>query len=139
MERCFFNERDIILDVPFDVEEVEHALKCLKLKRSGGPDNVLPEHLRYCGPVCMNWLCKVYNSICDLELIPDCFKHGIIVPAFKGKGKDPLLVNSYRGIILTSVFAKVLEHPAESNEQHSVRFRGYAANTDSIQKECGMF
>ena len=110
MERCSFNERDIILDVPFDVEEVEHALKCLKLKRSGGPDNLLPEHLRYCGPVCTNWLCKVYNSICDLELIPDCFKHGIIVPAFKGKGKDPLLVNSYRGITLTSVFAKVQEN-----------------------------
>ena len=94
MERCSFNERDIIFDVPFDVEEMEHALKCLKLKRSGGPDNLLPEHRRYCGPVCTTWLCKVYNSICDLELIPDCFKHGIIVPAFKGKGKDLLLVNS---------------------------------------------
>ena len=51
----------------------------------------------------------MYNSICDLEQIPDCFKHGIIVPAFKGKGRDPLLVNSYRGITLTSVLAKVLE------------------------------
>ena len=87
---------------------MEHALKCLKLKRSVGPDNILPEHLRYCGPVCMKCLCKVYNSICDLELIPDCFKHGIIVPAFKGKGK--LLVNSYRGITITSVLAKVLEN-----------------------------
>ena len=48
MECCSFN------DVPFDVEEVEHALKCLKLKRSGGPDNLLPEHLSYCGPVCTN-------------------------------------------------------------------------------------
>ena len=109
MECCSFNESDSILDVPFDVEEVEHAFKCLNLKRSGGPDNLLPEHLRYCGPICMNWLCKVYNSICDLEQIPDCFKHGIIVPAFKGKGRDPLLVNSYRGITLTSVLAKVLE------------------------------
>ena len=52
----------------------------------------------------------MYNNICDLELIPDCFKPGIIVPAFKGKGKDPLLVNSYRGITLTSVFATVLEN-----------------------------
>ena len=88
---------------------MEHALKCLKLERSGGPDNLSPEHLRFCGPVCTNWLCKAYNSICDLEQIPDCFKHGIIVPAFKGKGRDPLHVNSYRGITLTSVLAKVLE------------------------------
>ena len=110
MERCSFNERDIILDVPFDVEEVEHALKCLKFKRSGGPDNLLPEHLRYCGPALYKLALQGVNSICDLELIPDCFKHGIIVPAFKGKCKDPLLVNSYRGITLTTVFAKVLEN-----------------------------
>ena len=109
MERRSFNDNDNVLDVPFDVEEVGHAVNRLKLRRSGGPDNLSPEHIRYCGPVCLNWLCKVYNSICDLEQIPDCFKHGIIVPAFKGKGKDPLLVNSYRGISLTSVFAKVLE------------------------------
>ena len=25
MERCSFNERDILLDVPFDVKEVEHV------------------------------------------------------------------------------------------------------------------
>ena len=57
----------------------------------------------------MNLLYKVYYSICDLKQIPDCFEHGIIIPAFKGKGRDPLLVNSYRGITLTSVLAKVLE------------------------------
>lgn len=109
VERHSFSERDIVLNVPFDVEEVEPALKCLKTNRSGSPDNLSPEHLRHCGPICVNWLCKVFNSICDLEQIPDCFKHGIIVPAFKGKGKDPLLVNSYRGIRLTSVLSKVLE------------------------------
>ena len=84
-------------------------MKYLKLERSDGPDNLSPEHLRLCGPVCTNWLCKAYNSICDLEQIPDCFKHGIIVPAFKGKRRDPLRVNSYHGITLTSVLAKVLE------------------------------
>ena len=34
---------------------------------------------------------------------------GIIVPVFKGKGKDPLLTKNYRGISLTSVFAKIFE------------------------------
>ena len=27
-------------------------------------DNLSPEHFRFCGSVCTNWLCKVYNSIC---------------------------------------------------------------------------
>ena len=34
----------------------------------------------------------------------------MVVPVYKGGGKDPLKVNSYRGITLsTSVMAKVLE------------------------------
>ena len=38
-----------------------------------------------------------------------CFKLGIVIPAFKGKGRDPLLIKSYRCITLTSVLAKVFE------------------------------
>ena len=34
---------------------------------------------------------------------------GIVIPVYKGGGKDPLDTNSYRGITLTSVIAKVLE------------------------------
>ena len=55
------------------------------------------------------WLCQVYNRICQLKQIPKCFKHGVIIPAFKGKGRDPLIKKNYRGITLTSVIAKVFE------------------------------
>ena len=34
---------------------------------------------------------------------------GNLVPVYKGGGKDPFLVNSYRGITVTSTIAKVLE------------------------------
>ena len=37
LECCSFSESDNVLDVPFEVEEVEHALKRLKLRRSEGP------------------------------------------------------------------------------------------------------
>ena len=63
MERCSFSKSDGILDVSFDAEEVEHALKCLKLKWSGGPDNLLPEHLRYCGP------CSVFEQCITVSVI----------------------------------------------------------------------
>ena len=42
-------------------------------------------------------------------MIPDALKVGNIIPIYKGGGKDPLDVHSYRGITLTSVVSKVLE------------------------------
>ena len=74
-----------------------------------GPDSLSPQHLIYAGPL-KSWLCKVFNAIVNFEAIPSQFKVGVIVPIYKGKGKDPLLPGSYRGITLTSVFAKMFEH-----------------------------
>ena len=100
---------DNILESEIDVEEVEFAIRRLKRNRAGGADNISPEHLKFSGPVFRIWLCHIYNHICQLEHIPQCFKDGVIIPVFKGKGKDPLLTKNYRGISLTSVFAKVFE------------------------------
>ena len=100
---------DNILESEIGVEEVEFAIRRLKKNRAGGADNVSPEHLKFSGPVFRIWLCYIYNSICQLECIPQCFKDGVIIPVFKGKGKDPLQTKSYRGISLTSVLAKVFE------------------------------
>lgn len=48
-----------------------------------------------------------YNHICQLEPIPKCFKDGVVIPVFKGKGRDPLLTKNCRGISLTSILTKV--------------------------------
>ena len=55
------------------------------------------------------WLCKIFNAIANLEAIPLHFKEGILIPIYKGNGKDPLIPASYRGITLTSVIAKSFE------------------------------
>ena len=47
--------------------------------------------------------------IIELEVIPDVLKRGIIVPVYKGGGRDPLKTDSYRGITLASMISKVLE------------------------------
>ena len=44
-----------------------------------------------------------------LKVIPEVLKRGVIVPVYKAGGKDPLYIDSYRGITLTSMVAKVLE------------------------------
>ena len=55
------------------------------------------------------WLKKIFNSILHFEQLPACLKEGIVVPIYKGRGKDPLLVSSYRGITLSSVITKLFE------------------------------
>ena len=95
LEAGFFCESDEVLSYPFNVEEVEYVLKRFKPKWKGGPDNLTPEHMKHCGPIFVNWLCKIYNCICEIEEIPACFKQGIIILIFKAKGHDPLLTKSF--------------------------------------------
>ena len=57
----------------------------------------------------MLWLMKIFIAIISLEEVPTCFKEGVIIPVYKGRGKDPLLASSYQGITLSSIMAKTLE------------------------------
>ena len=41
--------------------------------------------------------------------MPAVLKSGLIVPVYKRGGKDPAKVDSYRGVTLASVVAKLLE------------------------------
>ena len=105
IEAQTYDDVELILDSPFLLEEVEAAIKHLKRGSSGGPDSLSPHHLLYAGTLFKEWLCEIFNKIIDFETIPVSFKEGIIIPFYKGKGKDPLSSKSYRGITLTSVIA----------------------------------
>ena len=100
---------EYILDVPFTVEEVEKAIIRLKRRKAPGPDNLMAEHLIEGGQSVVVCLTNILNAIIDLEAIPDSFKSGLVVPVYKGSGKDPLKTDSYRSITLSPVFSKVLE------------------------------
>ena len=100
---------DQILDTEITVEEIEKALHTLKLGRSDGTDGLKSEHLLYGGYSLKLWLKKIFKAIIAHEFIPPCLKEGVVVPIYKGKGKDPLLPSSYRGITLSSTIAKTLE------------------------------
>ena len=68
-----------------------------------------PEHIFYGGEALKLWLKKLFNRIIALEEIPTCLNEGLIIPVYKGNGKDPLLPDSYRGITLSSVITKLFE------------------------------
>ena len=95
-----------ILDYEILVEEVEVALRLLKLGRSKGADGLSAEHLIYGGTAGSR---KYLIELFFLEEVPSCLKEGVIIPVYKGKGKDPMVTHSYRGITLSSVIAKAFE------------------------------
>lgn len=64
----------------------------------GGIDSISVEHLKYRGEWLKVWLKQSFNTILSLEEIPPCLKISFIKPIYKGRGRDPLLTNSYRGI-----------------------------------------
>ena len=41
------------------------------------------------------WLQGVLNFIVESEAVPNVLKAGIVVPVYKGGGKDPLKVDSF--------------------------------------------
>ena len=103
------SNEEYLLDMPFTTEELEQVIRKLKMRKACGPDGLLGEHLKFGGQALFTWLLKILNCIVELEAIPDIFKCGSITPVYKGGGKDPLDKNSYRGITVASVLAKVLE------------------------------
>ena len=56
--------------VAFTLEEVQGDVNKLKLGRSGGPDDIIAEHLRWGGETLLLWLLGVLNSIVEFEEIP---------------------------------------------------------------------
>ena len=86
--KSFMNSEDI-LDTLITFEEIEGALISLKLGRSGGMDCLYPEHIFYGGEALKLWLKKLFYRIIALEEIPTCLNEGLIIPVYKGNGKDP--------------------------------------------------
>ena len=104
-----YSDEDFILDVSFSPEEVITAIKRLKQDSSLVLDLLSPRHLLHADPLISTWLIKIFNTIANLKDIPSIFKEGILIPIYKGNGKDPFIPTSYKGITLISVFAKTLE------------------------------
>ena len=86
---------ETILDSPFKAEEVAAAMRKFK---AAGLDGIVAEHLKWGGavprcrslPPCCGLL--VVNAIVDSEMVPGVLKLGVVVPVYKGSGKDPMSV-----------------------------------------------
>ena len=80
---------DFVLDTPFSSEEIDRVLHNLKPGKSAGYDLVQPEHLKYGGAALSLWIRQVVNAIIEFECVPESLELGIVIPLYKGGGKDP--------------------------------------------------
>ena len=88
---------------------MSHAIHQLKYGKAADIDNLHPEHLKYGGFTLTQWFTKIVNHLTSLEDVPMCLKECLVTHIYKKQGKDPFLVSSYRGITISSIFARVLE------------------------------
>ena len=89
MAAGLFANEEAILNCLLIREEVAGALRKLKVMKAADPDGTVGEHLKRGGAVVQEWLLRVLNAVVDIEVVPSVLKSGIIVPVYKGGGKDP--------------------------------------------------
>ena len=69
--------------VPFSAEEVSAAVAKLKNRKAAEPDWLMAEHLKEGGESVVIWVMNILNAVVELEVIPDVFKRGVVVPVCK--------------------------------------------------------
>ena len=93
----------------FTDDEIHAATLELHLSKAPGYDNISTEHIIFAGPGLISVLCRLYNACIEIEYVPICFRKGVQVPLYKGKGSCSLNPDNYRGITLLSNFNKMFE------------------------------
>ena len=100
-----FNDQPIT----FSVDEIMAMCRSLKKNKAAGWDSVTAEHFIYGDYNMYNILTLIFNHVSSCHKVPTHFKRGIIVPIPKGRDKDTLSKDNYRGISLLAVVSKIYE------------------------------
>ena len=82
--------------------EVERALRGMKLGKAIGPSGLSADLLKAAGENIVPKLTVLFNEILSAGISPEEWTHSVTVPIYKGKG-DPLMCSKYRGV-------RILEH-----------------------------
>ena len=93
---------------PVMMEEVRKALGKLKNNKAADAMGLTSEHLKLGGQALVSFLTDMLNHLIQTKRVSVVLKEGIVTPIYK-KG-DASLPGNYRGITVTPVILKVLEH-----------------------------
>ena len=98
------------LEKIWDVELVDNKILKLAKGKTPGFDGISAEHLKFCHPLVVLALTKLFNLMLQLEFVPSSFGYGIIIPIPKKTDINCCLkVEDYRAITVSPVVSKVFE------------------------------
>ena len=102
-------------------EDITSYVKRLKLGRCGGSDGILAEHMKYGLGSGISRVLSVVMTICvRFSVLPASFRLGTLIPVLKKPTLDPSVAKSYRPIIVSSIFSKLLEYAILDTVSHHV-------------------
>ena len=123
--------------MPVTHDEVESAINHLKKNKAPDAYGITAEHIQLAQESLIPILTSLVNKTIELGSLPQHLKEGVLTPVLK-KGKDQKIPSSYRGITVTTVFSKILEHTIQTRldsllgpTQSSLQ-RGFTAKTSPL-------
>ena len=112
------------------IQELNCAIRQLKMKKSPGKDGITNEMIRHLGEHAKQKLLDIYNQSWTTGVFPTSWKEAIIVPILK-KGKDKYIKDSYRPISLLSCLGKTMERIINRRLQYHLEKNGLLIPTQS--------
>ena len=116
-----------------DINEVEEALKKMKLGKATGPDDIPVEFWRSKQWNSTKWLTQFFNQITKEGHVPSDWHRSTTVPIFKKKG-SPAECSNYRPIRLLSHAMKVFERILDKRIREIANL---TKNQAGFVKNCG--
>ena len=99
------DDTNLSFNRPISIEEVELAVRRLKLKKAAGPDGIISEILKYASTLVVPFFHRYLNKLFDSGTYPDSWCESVILPLYKkGDVNNP---GNYRGISLSNVSSKI--------------------------------
>ena len=82
----------------------------MKRGKAAGLDDITAEHLKFCHPIVVSILCKLFNFFISTAHIPHGFGASYTVPIPKCDGRTKSLTeDDFRGISVSPVISKLFE------------------------------
>lgn len=96
----------------FDAELVENVIMNMSRGKAAGLDGLTAEHLQLCHALLPAILAKLFNMMMSCGHVPAIFGQSYTVPIPKGSNTycKSLTVDDFRGISISCVLSKILEH-----------------------------
>ena len=117
--------------------EVKRAIKSLNTGKAEDLDGITAEHFQNAEDELIPVLLELINDIFKMLDVPEDLKKGVLTPVLK-KDKDKRIPGNYRGITVTSCFAKLLEAILKDRidilfESHQSKLqRGFTSKSSAI-------